>query len=162
MAAGDKVRQKKPDRSNPPQSRGKKRLPGISKEVHQFLASVVLHLAMPLLPIAIEYIITRRIEESSMSLTASLYVVGIGLSSRNTTAFAFSLPCAILFAVVYGVVATKQNVAINATISLTTGNATVIFITCAVVIFFFFVTHVFERYTRHVVDGEIFLDLSGR
>jgi len=95
---------------------------------------------LPLLPIVLELWQTKTVTDTSLTLTASMYAIAIGVSSRSRLLFGGSIVISILFAIDFGITI-GQHTSLPGTRSL------VIWGICAV-----FVFHALERYNRHIVD----------
>jgi hypothetical protein len=76
------------------------KIPGIPDDVEDYLLCVLFHLSLPLLPVGIEFFHSNfQISESSSTLTASIYTISIGISSRRRLMFGFGTILSLVFAV---------------------------------------------------------------
>lgn len=87
--------------------------------------------------------------EATAAITASMYSIAIGLSSRNSAMLGFCILISIIFSVVFGVVSAAATSQLN-DVKLYSGLS----ILCV------FFIHIFERYNRHVVDCIPFWDFG--
>lgn len=121
----------------------KKAMLGVSDEVTEYLTCLILHMLIPLLPLILEVWKTEgRVAEATLVITASMYSISIGLSSRNKAIFALCLSISILFSMVFGLIIsspTDQSLPLVKVISFT-------------IIFIVFIIHACERYNKHVVQ----------
>ena len=122
-----------------------KPIPGIPSEWQNFLFCVALHLTLPLMPLVIERWFTGQIEEKSAVLTAAMYSMALGLSSRNIAIFGMGLLAGILFSAAFGFLCQTNHLEKADSWSYT--------VIIAIMIF-----HAIERYNRHVVDQAPFLE----
>ena len=122
-------------------------IPGIPQHIQRYLACLILTMLFPLLPLALEFLLTGMVSEKSAMLTASMYAVGVGVASRNVLLFVITIVAGVCYAIAYGAAAQTSG-SIN---DLHLGLA---FFGIAAV----FVFHSLERYNRHVVEREPFLD----
>jgi hypothetical protein len=104
---------------------------------------------LPLLPLLIEAWLKGSPTESTTAITASMYSIAIGLSSRNKAMLGLCILVSIIFSVVFGVVSASEASKLN-DVKFYSGLS----------IFFVFLIHVFERYNRHVVDCIPFWDFA--
>jgi F0F1-type ATP synthase membrane subunit c/vacuolar-type H+-ATPase subunit K len=122
-----------------------KEIPGIPPEWQNFLFCCLLHVTLPLLPLGIEYWFSGQVDEKSAVLTAAMYSMAIGLSSRNLALFGFGLIQGVLFSAAFGFLAKTPH--------LQSAN-----LGAYAAIVFIMAVHVAERYNRHVVDQAPFLE----
>ena len=129
------------DSTNTDKNTNKKKfkLPGIPNYWENFLVSILLHLLLPLFPLAIEYIQHGLISKNSLVLAASMYTISIGVSSRSRLMFAFTIAASVFYAFLYGIVSGQTPTTIAEPSSF-------------IGIFATFIFHAGERYNRHVVD----------
>ncbi|MCI3911534.1 hypothetical protein MQC82_18465 [Pseudomonas viridiflava] len=126
-----------------------RRIPALPDEWGDLFTCVLLHMLLPLLPLLIEAWMKGSPTESTAAITASMYSIAIGLSSRNKAMLGFCITISIIFSVVFGVVSASQASQLN-DVKFYSGLS----------IFFVFLIHIFERYNRHVVDCIPFWDFS--
>lgn len=127
----------------PPERR---RIPSPPREWENFLICVMLHMALPLLPLTLEWAFSQTVSDKMMTLAASMYTIAIGLSSRNFLLFGAALFLSICLAAVFGFVASGGGPF--------SPSGILAIISVAVV----FVFHAGERYNRHVVEENPFLE----
>src|ERR1700674_2938477 len=80
------------------------------KPLDEFVLSMVLLLLLPLLPLLIEFLLTvcfkpasaHYLERNSVMLTAPMFAIAVGLSSRFRGLFFFSMVVGVCLAVMYG------------------------------------------------------------
>lgn len=112
-----------------------------------FFLCVVLHMLLPLLPLMLEWWFSRRIEAKSAALTAALYAMAIGLSSRHAAMLGVGFLFGFVFSAVFGYLSTDP--------APTLENAA--FFSGAAIVFVF-VVHIIERFYRHVGRKEEFFE----
>lgn len=120
---------------------------GIPQHVQRYLAFLVLRMIFPLLPLVSEFLFTGSVSQKSAMLSASMYVIGIGVASRNVLLLAITIVAGVCYAIAFGIAAQAAQPGGNAHLGLP-------FLGIAAV----FVFHSLERYNRHVVEREPFLD----
>lgn len=118
-----------------------KRIPALPAEWGDFLTCILLHMLLPLLPILIEIWLKGAPTEPTASITASMYSIAIGLSSKNKAMLGLCILISIIFSVVFGIVSASQTPQLS-DVNLWSG----------ISIFSVFLIHCLERYNRHVVD----------
>ena len=110
---------------------------------------------LPLLPIALEYIEVGKVTVDSITIAASMYSIGIGVSSKSPLVFGIAIFSSIVFAVAHGdamvTLAAKPSTPPNGSM-----------ITASIVgIAMIFVIHAAERFRRHVQFGDRFFEFTG-
>jgi hypothetical protein len=115
----------------------------IIKEEHtEFLTCVILHMLVPLLPLLIEtWKTSGSASSSTLTITASMYAISIGLSSRNKAIFSFCLFISILLSMAFGI-----------TMNSTGASVPGLKVMSVITIFLVFLIHACERYNKHVVE----------
>lgn len=126
-----------------------KRIPALPDEWGDYLTCILLHMLLPLLPLLIEAWLKGTPSESTAAITASMYSIAIGLSSRNKAMLGLCIVISIIFSVVFGVSSASQASQLS-DVKFWSG----------VSIFSVFLIHCFERYNRHVVDCIPFWEFS--
>lgn len=131
----------------------RKRIPAIPGVWEQFFLCVVFHLALPLLPLAIEFWQKHTVTNSSLTLGAAMYAISIGGSSKSKLMFGSMVVVCIVYSIAFGVlvshppppmpVAGAPPPVLNTAANMYAGWA-------MLAIFF---VHAMERYNRHVVDS---------
>ncbi len=121
-----------------------KRIPGLPDEWADFFTCMLLHMLLPLLPLLIEAWLKGSPTETTVAITASMYSIAIGLSSRNIAMLGFCIVISIIFSVVFGISSVSGATAtpLLNDVKLYSG----------ISIFFVFLIHCLERYNKHVVD----------
>jgi hypothetical protein len=119
---------------------------------------------LPLLPLVLERWITGRIQLNSVTLGASMYVIAIGVSSRNMLILGIGLVWGIVLAVLSGVASeaathasSPQGVAAHLNI-LDADNSFWWF--SVIGVGSMFLLHSCERYNRHVAERAPFLEIG--
>lgn len=110
-----------------------------------FLISLVLHLGLPLFPLALENWFSGAVEAKSAALTAALYSMAIGLSSRNVTQFGLGIALGFMFSAAFGFLARDPGLPYAKIYSYSA-------------IGFVFGLHAFERFKRHVIKRKPFFE----
>lgn len=72
-----------------------------------FLASVALHMLLPLLPLLLELWFAKQVEAKSAALTAALYSVAIGLSSQFRIVLSVGFLFGFTFSAAFGYLSTE-------------------------------------------------------
>lgn len=123
---------------------------GISEETTEFLTCIILHMLVPLLPLIIETWKMKGVPtEATLAITASMYSISIGLSSRNKGVFSLCLFISFLFSMAFGLI-------IGASGSLPLLKAGAL-----LTIILVFIIHACERYNIHVVECAPFWNFKG-
>jgi hypothetical protein len=125
----------------------KPRILNVSKQLDDYFACLFLHLVLPLLPIALEFLSAGKITSNSLTLMSSFYAVSIGLSSYSRTQFAKGIIVCIIFAFICGKISQGNTLALSSFMIRVLASGT---------LFAIFIFHAIERYNRHVVDCEPF------
>lgn len=115
---------------------------GISDEATEFLTCIILHMLVPLLPIILETWKNKGSPtEATLAITASMYSISIGLSSRNKATFSLCLFISILFSMAFGLVTggTEESLPL-------------VKIGAIITILLVFGVHACERYNKHIVE----------
>lgn len=110
-----------------------------------FLISVVLHLGIPLFPRMLEKWFSGAIEARSAALTAALYSMAMGLSSRSVALFGFGIAGSFVFSAVFGFLSRDPDLIYAKIFSY--GAIGIVF-----------ALHGGERFARHVVAGDPFCE----
>jgi hypothetical protein len=106
---------------------------------------VTLHVTLPLLPLLIERWFSGQVEEKSVVLTAAMYSLAIGLSSRSIALFGLGILQGVMFSAAFGFLS-KTNHLYQADLG------------AYIAIVFIMMVHVIERFNRHVIDRAPFLE----
>ena len=126
------------------------RIKGLPPHWEEYLLCVLLHMALPFLPLLFEMIFSRTntISEKSLMLFSAMYALSIGLSSKSKLMFGFTVVISIFFSVAFGVVAGGGSSIPNAEYYS--------YLTLITI----FIIHLLERYNRHVIDQTPFWEFS--
>jgi uncharacterized membrane protein len=101
-------------------------------------------MSLPLLPLAVEWLITGVVTKSSLTITIAIYAMTIGASSTNAIIAIICIIVGIIFSVLYGVTLIQSTYQFTIDTMWISKLALVI------------LPHVIERYNRHVVDLQPF------
>jgi len=121
---------------------------GFSKAWDTFLMSLIFALILPLVPLGIERWITGALGAGSLVSAAAIYVVAIGVTSRSRGIFALSILGGVFLSAGYGVALSLEPGSRIAQIETASWAS----------IGLVFLLHGLERYQRHVVLLEPFLE----
>ena len=119
-------------------------------KIDNFIASIFLHLLVPLLPIFIEFALIRSVSSTSITLAASMYSIGVGLSSMFRAVFAAFLLVSLFFAVMFGITISDSSKFVYAQSFAATAITLV------------FLTHTMERGIRHLIKSERYFQFEQR
>lgn len=126
-----------------------KPIPGLSDEGADFITCILMHMLLPLLPLLIEVWKTKGSPtEATLAISASMYSIAIGMSSRNKAIFALCVFVSILFSIVFGMLSGEV------------ADLPFVQLSSIITMLFVFITHACERYNRHVVECVPFWDFS--
>jgi hypothetical protein len=114
----------------------------------QFLFSVITVLVLPLVPLVVEYLITKKITSESWTITTAMYSISIGISSMFLPLMGVTVIISMIFISLFG--------CIKAGVSPATCTDNLAFILIMVLLF----TEGIERYIRHVANEEVFLHIN--
>jgi len=117
------------------------RIPSLPFYWENFLVSILLLLLLPLLPLGIEWIINGSINGASLALSASMYTISIGISSKSRLIFALTIFSSVGYALLYGL---TPNTTLDYPVIAYRISSWGIILT--------FILHTLERYNRHVAD----------
>src|SRR5437773_2507729 len=122
----------------------------MSKSWQQFLCALIVQLALPLMPLLIEFWITGTISDKTYSISAAMYAISIGVTTKNIGLLGLGIFAGMAFSSAFGFV--------------TSGNAMrfSVSLPALATIVAFMIIHAAERYRRHVTDGEAFLEFGDR
>lgn len=128
-----------------------KPIKGLNEAWSNYIFCLAVHMVLPLSPLIIEAVIRADHIPTiqTLSVTTSLYAIGIGLSSRNIALFGACLLIGVLFAVFFGITVATHSYDINSHYWP--------FIVCLSCVF---IMHACERYNRHVADCTPFLEFK--
>jgi hypothetical protein len=127
----------------------------------QYGICLLLHLTWPVLPLALERLLTGHLPPTSVMLTAFMFSIGVGISSRNQLQYAFSLVVGVITAVFFGFAVHANSVKHEAEQQQFITNADNLFVWIAgTIMALMFLLHACERYNRHVVERTPFLEIG--
>jgi uncharacterized membrane protein YedE/YeeE len=104
-------------------------------------------MTVPLLPIGFELFWTHMITLKSITLTASMYSISIGISSRSKLFFAVTIMICIIFAYAFGIVTAIPPQMITEQME---SNFNTCYQAAVLSIIFVFLAHTLERYYIHI------------
>lgn|GEM_PF-6475066 len=114
-----------------------------------FLASVLLSIAYPLLPLLVEYMLAERVTDKTVLISAIMYCSALAVVSRSVWVFGLGFVASILLAIFFGI--TFYNGEHGPAYSASFGWACVVF---------FAACHMIERYSLHVIRGQNFISFG--
>jgi hypothetical protein len=114
----------------------------------QFVFCLILTLVWPLLPLGFEWLTTNKIRLDSITLAASMYAIGIGVSSKNIALFGVALLQGFIFCLFYGLTISNSN----------PPHYDLYWRASIIGMLLMFLSHAVERYNRHVRLREEFPD----
>jgi len=126
---------------------------GFPDEHYQFIACIILHLLIPLIPLLLEHIVIGHLSTKTLTLIAAIYSITIGRTTKNPAQFAIGIVISLIFSACYGLTVQEPPASAPHVYS------TLDYASMAV-IFAIFLMHALERYNKHVVDLEPFLTLK--
>lgn len=126
-----------------------RRIPGLPRYFQDYILCILLHMMLPLLPIGLQMLWQGSVDGKTLLLTAAMYMIAIGISSRNVASFGLSLVGSIAYAASYGVAVSTRG-----TPGWLLNTAWIGWVGIAAV----FIMHLLERYNRHVVDRVPFFE----
>lgn len=119
-----------------------------------FLACIVVHMTIPLIPLGLERYIENTLSEKSIVITAAMYAIALGISSRWMwfvfTAFALSL----IYSSLFGYISRESILAANLQHAIDSKGLWTIS--------FLWATHSLERFNRHIQLREPFFEFKNR
>ncbi|MNJ52002.1 hypothetical protein D3C77_473200 [compost metagenome] len=118
--------------------------------VVHWLVSVILNLALPMLPLVVEFAISKKVSASNMVLAASMYSITTGVVSKNALVFILSILISLFYTAMFGHLMT-----VSATDSHSDYNAFWVLIVL-------FVTNTLLKFWHHVVELRAYTDFSLR
>jgi len=140
----------------------KKKYIGLKEEHSQFIACILLHLLLPLIPLLLEYIVTKNVSTQSLTLIAAIYSISIGRTTKNVAQFAISIVISLIFSACYGITVqslkTTSSTAVNPE-NIINEYAALDFFAISVIVIIF-IMHSLERYNKHVLDMVPFLNFK--
>ena len=119
-----------------------------------FIVSLFAGIFWPFFPIMTEYGLTNHVKSANLTITAVVYAAAVGLMSRNQAVAFSSFGFAALCAVIYG----ADEMGIQGTRPDTffaLYDSTITFAT----IYFYSACYFLERFSRHVIDNEPFVEI---
>lgn len=137
------------------QSKKPFRFPEIPGNWQQLLLSILFQIVLPLIPLMIEQICTGKITQQSSTITAAIYTITTGISSKQVWQFGLSVVSSLVFSALFGFVIfiAQPQFADNPEILLAQKNVVIKF-SPFLGIALMSLLHGFERFNRHVADKE--------
>lgn len=123
-------------------------VPTMRNNWQHFTYSIMAQLILPLMPLVLEYWLTGRVDDKTFSIAAAMYSISIGVATKNLALLGVSIIVTVLFSAVFGFQAAG-----NVTHFPTTFPA-------LVTILSFMVIHTSERFSRHILQNEPFVDFG--
>ncbi len=117
-----------------------------------YLVCLLFHLTLPLLPIGIEYFTTDYLKTSTLTISAAMYAISIGASSKSILEFGGCIVGSIIFAVMFGINSATENFASVEKLALWNGTKS----SALTFIVLIFALHAIARYNRHVLYRQPF------
>jgi hypothetical protein len=130
--------------------------------VQQFVVSIVAGLLFPLLPVLGEWLVKSHVTPDGIAVTGSVYAAAVGLASRYPAVVFSSMFFAVICAMIYvglalcGMSTVCLIPPLNHAPFLIYG-----FMASIAIIIGFSGLYILERYVRHCIERESFLDLEG-
>ncbi|EDN65893.1 membrane protein [Beggiatoa sp. PS] len=84
-----------------------------SNEWHEYAASIIFVLMLPLLPILFELLVSYKIATSSLTIMASFYAIAVGVSSHERGQFWVGSITCIIFAGVFGFISQNHMLSLS-------------------------------------------------
>jgi len=113
----------------------------ISAETTEFVTCIILHMLVPLLPLFLEtWKMKGAPTEATLSITAAMYSISIGLSSRNKGVFSICIFVGFLFSMAFGLIIGDS------------GSLPSLKFAAVITIIAIFIIHACERYNIHMVE----------
>jgi hypothetical protein len=126
-----------------------------------YWACLVFHMIFPFIPILVEYFVANEVSELSMTLATAMYSIAIGTSSRSMSLFSMSLCIGFIFTSLFGMLEYQKSIP-PALLGQIPSKRPPMIPNYGILAFFssllIFVSHAIERYRRHVVDRNRFIE----
>ena len=127
----------------------KKHRSWLPEHVQQFIMCLIFRLGWPGLPLSLELWIAGNISAKSIALTGFMYGFSLGMGSRNLLLLLLSLAGSSLCGIFFGMASGQ-------------GLSTTPFRIMIGIIFVTFIFHLIDRFNRHWVDKETFLEFEAK
>ncbi len=118
------------------------------KKWQHFIVSLVAQFALPLLPLLLEYWITGKVTDQTLTIIASTYSIAIGLSSKEPVVLFLGTLSGSAFTALFGIALLGMKPAFS--VALPSLLTICMFTACLIT----------ERYFRHVKQLEVFFEVS--
>ncbi|MGY3610869.1 MULTISPECIES: hypothetical protein [unclassified Bradyrhizobium] len=118
--------------------------------MQHFTVSIFAGVLFPVLPILAEFGLTNKVKPETLTLTAVVYAAAIGLVSRNQAILISSLFCSTVCAVIYG----AAESGLQSSVFFIKHGPTI----TAGTIYFYSACYIVERFGRHCIEYEPFLE----
>jgi hypothetical protein len=109
-----------------------------------FVASLILFIVLPILPLLLEQVIDGVIKTDSIMLAAVMFPISAGISSRTITMFFLGLFATVSFGIVYGITRSDSTVMLVG-LGISSLDA------ARLILGSFMLATALERFARHVV-----------
>jgi hypothetical protein len=120
----------------------------MSSRVQHFAFACCVQLLLPLMPLLLEFWIRGGVSDQTYTIIAAMYSISIGVTTKNIGMLGVSIFVAMAFSSAFGYVTSGQpmhfSVAIPAQLTIIS----------------FILIHGVERYQRHVLAGEKFIEFG--
>jgi hypothetical protein len=139
----------------------KGKIKGLPTHWEQYGICLIFHLFWPTIPLLLERLLTGTILPTSITLTAFMYAIGLGIASKNQLQFSFSLVVGLVTAVFFGFAAHATSVKHSDEETIfVTGVDHSLSVIAVLIMVLLFVSLACERYNRHVIDRAPFLEIG--
>ena len=125
-----------------------RRIKGLPDHWEHFLSCLLMHVAAPFLPLALEKFFTDSVEDKSLFLFVAMYAMAIGITSSSRLIYSLTLLVGVAFSALYGSVAKGH--------ALPASTSGVAFVVLGAIV----LVHCMERFNRHVVDRAPFWEFD--
>jgi len=148
-------------KANAPPPNGDWKPPRLPQHWQNFFSAILFLLLFPLVPILLEYMLTDEVTAPTATLTAGMYTIGVGISSRGQFFFASSVFIGVVLIALFGNVVgiEHERKVLGAAAATHIANRWAIpgSYACIALIFAW---HGLERFSRHIVDRSPLFDFS--
>lgn len=142
------------------ESSGFKRIPGLPSKYQEFILSLFCTLALPLAPIAIEWFFFEKVTQSTLLVSAIMYIFSNAFSTSNKVTLIFLTIAAATLCIFFGIEIQVQLQARSSSAAHAEGADYGIRNAAYILMAFSALAHGIERYHLHLCDLKPFLDFS--
>lgn len=135
-----------------PATQRRLRIWGLPEHWQEYLCCLVLHIVAPVLPLALERVLSGRIRDESVLLWLAMYAIAIGITSASKLLLACTMMVGFFYSAAYGWSAAGMRA--------TEAFGGVVTAAWWVALFIGGV-HALERFNRHVADRNPFWEFGG-